>query len=75
VLPWMRQETWDGTTTRRESQDALKGACPVRKGAVGNAITTVRMWITRAGRLPYPSPRLVCQWASHQSAHRLQSRS
>ena len=32
--------------------DALKGASPVRRGAVGNVITTVRMWITRAGRLP-----------------------
>jgi hypothetical protein len=32
--------------------DALKDASPVRRGAVGNVITTVRMWITRAGRLP-----------------------
>ncbi len=31
---------------------ALKGASTVRRGAVGNVITTVRMWITRAGRLP-----------------------
>jgi hypothetical protein len=30
---------------------ALKGASPVRGGAVGNVITTVWMWITRAGRL------------------------
>jgi hypothetical protein len=31
---------------------ALKGASTVRRGAVGNVITTVRMWTTRAGRLP-----------------------
>ena len=33
--------------------DALKGACPVRKGTIGNVITTRQVWITRAGSLLY----------------------
>jgi hypothetical protein len=43
---------------------ALKGASTVRRGAVGNVITTVRMWITRAGRLPYKRVRVVWRRAS-----------
>lgn len=40
-----------GTSRTLGEPDASKGACPVREGLSGNVITTVRMWITRAGLL------------------------
>lgn len=33
--------------------DTVKAVRPVRRGTVGNVITTLMTWITRAGGLPY----------------------
>jgi hypothetical protein len=44
-------KTWEGKARRPGKPDAVKAARPVWEGIIGNVITTVRMWITRAGYL------------------------
>jgi hypothetical protein len=44
-------KTWEGKARRSGKPDAVKAARPVWEGIIGNVITTVRMWITRAGYL------------------------
>jgi hypothetical protein len=65
----MRQKTWKGKVIEPGEPDVLKGTRPVREGLVGNAITTVWMWRTRADQLlhsPAPMGKLEAKTVAKQ---------
>ena len=63
----MVYKTWEGKVIKPGKPDAMKVACPVWEGMIGNVITTVRMWITRAGHLLHRQAGR--DGKSHESEH------